>query len=295
MTTIDPAAVVFWLTFTVQADLVKQGAFPRLRAANGVEHRQQSSMHVLTQDEARELIAYTGARREAVSGGLARAYGLQLQRLQQELEDSQQRPELLSSTKPIERSKHNHGEEIVGTKRQLQGLGIGVGDAFPDEPGSPRSRGRTTDTRGNDVVVAIEDKRWGIYRATVTPSQASLRAAKLAKDRLKAEAERIARLKTLPQTRKAYREAVAEAFWKAVAPTQAMMYPSDGYRFSADEKDEFFDLCRNVYWFLKRDAEVIGRAPGDIINSIATLHAQTDDQLQGFLRSVVNLESGVSQ
>ncbi len=46
------------------------------------------------------------------------------------------------------------GDLLYGTKAQLQRYGLGVGRAFPGEPGGPRKELRVTDPRGYRVVIS---------------------------------------------------------------------------------------------------------------------------------------------
>jgi hypothetical protein len=57
------------------------------------------------------------------------------------------------------------GEYIRGTKEQLQSLGIGIGNAFPGEPGGPKRCLRVLDPRG--FVTRIEKWYNNGYRAGI--------------------------------------------------------------------------------------------------------------------------------
>lgn len=53
-----------------------------------------------------------------------------------------------TTKKPLEYSECLWGDFIIGTKAQLQSLGIGVRSAFPGEPGAPKRLVRVIDPRG---------------------------------------------------------------------------------------------------------------------------------------------------
>jgi hypothetical protein len=57
------------------------------------------------------------------------------------------------------------GDLIVGTKEQLQSLGLGVGCPFPGEAGGPRRHMNARDPRGYPVTIAEQraDGRYAVY------------------------------------------------------------------------------------------------------------------------------------
>ena len=59
---------------------------------------------------------------------------------------------------PLTYDQCDWGDLICGTKDQVQELGIGLGCAFPGEPGGPRRGLKTQDQRGYSAEIA---ERWG--------------------------------------------------------------------------------------------------------------------------------------
>lgn len=72
-----------------------------------------------------------------------------------------------ASTAHLNYEQFYWGEVITGTKEQLQSLGIGVGRAFPDEPGGNRRKFSVRDPRGYIVEIERRNNDAGIYLAKV--------------------------------------------------------------------------------------------------------------------------------
>jgi len=61
----------------------------------------------------------------------------------------------------VEYYEYDWGDYIVGSKEQLQALGIGFGCTYPGESGAPKRALRTQDLRGFEVTVRrISDRRY---------------------------------------------------------------------------------------------------------------------------------------
>lgn len=70
-------------------------------------------------------------------------------------------------TLPLERSEYTWADELVGTKEQIQAAGIGVGVAFPGEPGAQPRQITVLDPRGYKARIARAFKWLGAGRYRV--------------------------------------------------------------------------------------------------------------------------------
>lgn len=68
---------------------------------------------------------------------------------------------------PIQYRQCDWGDWVQGSKVQLQALGIGLGAAFPGEPGAPRRNLKTHDIRGFDVIVSNGLSDVGVFHARI--------------------------------------------------------------------------------------------------------------------------------
>lgn len=65
----------------------------------------------------------------------------------------------------VQYRRHWWGDSIEGTKLQLQSIGIGIGRAFPGEPGGPQRKMTVIDPRGLKAEVKLEKD--GVYSASI--------------------------------------------------------------------------------------------------------------------------------
>lgn len=74
-------------------------------------------------------------------------------------------------SRPVQYSECFWGDSITGTKEQLQCLGLGVGRAFPGEPGGPARRLNLRDHRGFPVTIERrgDNEYWASVRFTNWP------------------------------------------------------------------------------------------------------------------------------
>jgi hypothetical protein len=283
----DPALVEVWVTPPIEADYERRHVFPALRRSNALGERQNAFLALVSQKEASAIALDATEQYDKVATGLRRAYSALAKRIEEECEAAKQRPTDLACLAPFYADRSSDWFwYLSGTKAQLQAAGIGVGVLYPGEPGAACRSIRTTDAYGNQVTLSIESEVWATYKAEVRVSNETRERRTFAKKHARDQQARIERLKSLPQTREQFRRCVADAFWKSICETLQAMRPPEGFRIDDDDCEEFKQLAKEAFWFLKDEATVVGKAPARVVESIAVLEAQRDDALQDLLRAV---------
>jgi hypothetical protein len=97
-----------------------------------------------------------------------------------------------ASAPPLEHDEYDWGEHFVGTKEQLQAVGIGVGVAFPGEPGAQPRQITVRDPRGFKARIARAYRAQGAGRYRV-----DIRFPPPERERRRAEREERKRLEKL--------------------------------------------------------------------------------------------------
>lgn len=99
---------------------------------------------------------------------------------------------------PLEREESDWDDRLVGTKEQLQAAGIGVGVAFPGEPGAQPRQITVLDARGFKARIARAYRRQGAARYRV-----EIRLPHAETERRRAERQERERLERLRESAQA--------------------------------------------------------------------------------------------
>lgn len=112
------------------------------------------------------------------------------------------------------------------------------------------------------------------------------RAEKAAESKRQAERRQaeIEKLKSLPATRQAFRDDVAEGFWIFVNAATRLMRPKVGFSFAEDFIDEFRESASAIYWSIK-DGEVQGKSPKEELKLMLIEASKADLTLQRLIAS----------
>ena len=279
------AAVVFWLTPTVERDYIARNAFPALRTATAVELRSGGSRHMLTLAEAADVLADAASQYEKTQRGVKLAYGRLQHWLNEEIQCSQKRMALAALEHATQRSDVDWRESWHGTRRQLEASGFMIEGALPGESGAASTKARILDRRGYPAT-AFATPWNGLFDVTVhIPAEVSKRLAEAAaadKER-RAEESRIALvLQYAPATPEAFREDVNRRFWNHVKCIRDELRGGCGYRMDDQTIEKFTEAVSKAC-----DAIFLGCVTGKSLHEhIASNRleaARKDAGLQRFL------------
>lgn len=192
-------AVVLWLTPTIEHDYLVRAVFPTVRTATAVHARANASLHYLTLQAAKELLADAALRVDEAYKSLKIAYRSHIENLVRAIAEAEARPAQFEASAPVCRHRNSSFERWCGTKEQLRSIGIGVDTPYPGEKGNKKRWTQMCDTRGYKVRItrsAIWDWSYDAWIDIPVAYPAARPAADL--DRRIAQAIREQELRSLP-------------------------------------------------------------------------------------------------
>lgn len=178
------------------------------------------------------------------------------------------------SALPLEHHEYDHVERFVGTKEQLQAVGIGVGVAFPGEPGAQPRQITVRDPRGFKAQIA-RAYPWqgaGRYRVNIhfPPAEWESRRAERQErkrlERLRATAQEAGMtveqwlLRDVPESAAAFRAQKCGGAEFITALIWAHLDGRDGYSFDAAARAQCEALTANLVRLFEHGGIVFDKA-----------------------------------
>jgi hypothetical protein len=279
-------AVPVYLTHKIQTDLVARGVFPGLTGDRAL-HVSSTGMATfsVTVREARSLEADAKQQAETARGSMKWAFRCLAKSLTSSIDEVPARLAMLGAREP-RRESGRLGEELVGTKEQLQAVGIGVGMSFPGESDAKRWF-KTKDDRGFSARVAPcwRHPHWRVFRVELElPKEVKEeheRERRAQQDSARRAEQEVTRLKALPKSADEFREGAARGFWLLASVTLGLMRPELGLRYDAETIAEVKSALSDAYWLLKQ-----GDTEGQTAAAVLASRAKADKPLQSFLARV---------
>lgn len=162
--------VLLWLTSTVERDYISRRVFPSQRYDQAKAYRASATLHYLTPEQAKAMLADALNREPEVSKGLKKAFRGHIKSLQSGLAEAAERPAVFSATAPTCIRQICGYEVWRGTKQQLLSHGIRRNDdlPWPGEPGGKERSCGARDSRGYKVSIKRHSAVWpGIFEAAI--------------------------------------------------------------------------------------------------------------------------------
>lgn len=171
--------VVMQLTPTIERDYCARGVFPQLRAGTAFKLAGSASVHLLSQDDAKEVLTDAEAVYSGATAGRKSAYHSHVCNVRAALRAASERTALLARTEATLIYRSNFSERWLGTQQQLQSV-VGAGQRFPAGNGMRRG----TDLLGRNVSISRACPVWPLFEIAVSlprkpaPTAAVVPAAK---------------------------------------------------------------------------------------------------------------------
>ena len=164
-------SVLLRVTPTIERDYVRRGVFPRIRQAHALTLLSAAELHLLSPDEAGELLEDARASHRVADRGLKNAYRGLVSTLTVAMEEAREREKAFSETAAVAVRISDTGETWRGTKDQLLAHGIKPcreHQPWPFEPGAKKWI-RAKDSRGYNCTITRFAPLWpGLYEAHIT-------------------------------------------------------------------------------------------------------------------------------
>lgn len=279
---VAPDAVYVRITSSVQRDYSERGVFQHLQMTKVIERSREWTSYLVPHGDALLMLEDAKVRRDLGGKGKKTAYKSLAGHLEGSIESADKRMKILAAKQATRIDAWPAGETWRGSKAQLQASGIGVGIAFPGEPGGNRRRVQTMDSRGYVTRISVYNELWSLFEACVDIPASAQETKEEEKRALDLEQRQLAELKYLPPNRQAFRDREAARFHRKIDLVLTYLQPQAGYRFSDAAKEKFLDACCDAFEVLKH-GEVIGESPAVAIQRIAAEHAKRNAPLQAFL------------
>lgn len=297
-----PQTVVLRVTAKIGEHYTATGAFPKLRPDFATDKDGNSHFYWMSIDEAKQVRSHAeeAYKDRSTPRGLKCSYGSHLQYIDERIQAAEERVALINGTSPKCEYAWPSVELWIGTKQQLQAMGIGVGVAFPGEPGAVITgkswqRGvHTQDKRG--FSVCIEPNFFlDLYDARIDIPKEHSEALKQQKEEEERQQRKerlaIAALREAPKTKAEYREHMERrTFWLRCLRSDVASGDS-GYRISDEDVAELDSLFEEIETLLS-GATIVGNGPAKLLQQKLGTKAREDAQLQAFLAT---MKAGASQ
>ena len=284
VTAASPAldSVEFWLTHAVRQDYELRGVFRDL-CAEPASARNGSGwqLRFISRGQAEALIADCVQHAVEVRGGLLNAYRNHERRMRAALAEAAGRAALFESAEPMCVLRTGREERWIGTREQLNALGIqplGT-EAWPRETGRAGTKIYAKDARGYPASVSRSSNLWPrLFEVAIDlPRQQCAEPP---------PAQR--QLSSLSPTQAVFRQRTTTLFEHFAIELRNLLRPEVGYRYSKEVIDEFMGAMAEAREALQTGT-IVGRSRDQEIQHAAAQRAKDDAPLQAFLAGLRSL------
>jgi hypothetical protein len=275
-------SVEFWLTHTIKHDYELRGVFHDLCApAPAARNGSGWQLRFVSIAQAEAVLVDCVQRASSVRGGLLNAYRNHERRMRESIVDAADRPALFESAEPRCFHRVDTEERWIGTREQLDTLGIRPlgAEAWPREAGRGGIKIFGKDARDYSACVLRSANLWPqLFEVAITLPQSKRAKPPLAQRKL-------ADLATTPGT---FRQRASACFEHVAFELRKLLLAELGYRYSKEAVDTFMDVMAEAREVL-RAGEIVGRSRDQEMHRLAALQAKDDKPLQNFLAGLRDL------